>query len=73
MKIIMTPSEKLPPHLIEEINGVVSKGFGADPSAMLADTKKHIASADTIQLLRLEDGSAGAIAMYRRCLWRQGC
>ncbi len=70
MKITITPTEKLPLDTIEEINGVVSKGFNTDLSAMLTDTKRHLASADTIQIARLEDDTIAAIAMYRRCLWR---
>jgi hypothetical protein len=72
MKISMMKTEKIKTRTIEEVNGVVAAGFGIDPGAMYDDTKEHLAAADVLQLTRLEDGSAGAIAMYRRCLWRQG-
>lgn len=72
MKIMTMRTETIKIETIKEVNEVVAAGFGIDPDAMYDDTKEHLAAADVLQLTRLEDGSAGAIAMYRRCLWRQG-
>ncbi len=72
MEIFTMQTEKIKKRTIEEVNRVVAAGFGVDPGAMYDDTRVHLAAAEILQLARLEDGSAGAIAMYRRCLWGQG-
>lgn len=66
-----TTFHELTEETIIRLNKVVASAFGyqGDPSQMLEDTKQHLASADTVQIMT-EHEIPIALAMYRSCLWR---
>lgn len=69
MNITQTTYDCLSEQRASRINELVARGFGQDPTAMLTDTKDHLAAADTIQTAEINQQLV-AVAMYRSCLWR---
>ena len=60
----------LTPHQSHELTELAAVGFGQpNSSAMAADTKAHLVSADILQVATIDDRAVG-LAMYRRRLWQ---
>lgn len=60
----------LTPHQSHELTELAAKGFGQpNTQDMAADTRAHLANADTLQVASVNDRAVG-LAMYRRRLWQ---
>ena len=71
MKLSLEIAASLNDRDVSAINEIAAAGFGFDePEAMLADTVRHIQSADIVQKA-VQGRELVGFALYTRCLWRK--